>query len=103
MIPAHEAANGDAERYCQRRQDALVGGFAGFQALDRARENGGCCRQLEDAVAACKAEAYDTRREWFDENDSVASVTASDEMIATFPASLLRLGAPVGGLDRVAD
>ncbi len=37
MLPAHEAANRNAERSCQRRQDPLVGGFAGFEALDRAR------------------------------------------------------------------
>jgi hypothetical protein len=48
--------------------------FAGFQALDRAREDAGCCRQLIDAVAAGNAEAYDTRREWFDRRVSAVSV-----------------------------
>jgi hypothetical protein len=74
VLPAHESANRDAECSCQRRQDALVGRFAGFQALDRAREDAGCRRQLVDAVAACDAEAYDTRREWFDWRVSVESV-----------------------------
>ena len=61
VLPAHEPANGYAERSCQRRQDPLVGGFAGFQALDRAREDAGGCRQFVDAVTACNAEAEDTR------------------------------------------
>ncbi len=63
VLAAHEPADGHAERSCQRRQDPLVGGFAGFQAFDRAREDTGCCRQIVDAVAACNAEAEDTRRE----------------------------------------
>ena len=74
VLSAHESANGHAEGFCQRRQDALVGRFAGFQALDRAREDAGCCRQLVDAVAACDAEADDTRREWFDRRGSAMSV-----------------------------
>lgn len=74
MVAAHEAANMNAERSCQRRQDPLVGGFAGFEALDRARENAGCCRQIVDAVAACDTKAYDARRQWFDQGDSAVSV-----------------------------
>ncbi len=41
VLAAHEPADGHAERSCQIRQDPLVGGFAGFQALDRAREDAG--------------------------------------------------------------
>jgi hypothetical protein len=74
VLSAHESADGHAERSCQRRQDPLVGGFAGFQALDRAREDAGCRRQLVDAVAACNAEAHDTRRERFDRCEAAVSV-----------------------------
>ena len=75
VLSAHESADRHAERSCQRRKDPLVGRFAGFQALDRTREDAGFCCQLVDGVAACNAETYDTRREWFDRRVSAVSVT----------------------------
>ena len=61
VVPTHESAKRHAERCRKRRQDPLVGGLAGFKALDRAREDAGCRRQLVDAVAACDAKARDAR------------------------------------------
>ncbi len=74
VISTYEQAKRHAERSRKRRQDPLVGGLAGFEALDRARENAGCCGQLVDAVAACDAKAHDARRQWFDRPDSVVPV-----------------------------
>jgi len=74
MLAAHEVANRDAERCCQRRQDPLVGGFAGLEALDRAREYAGCRREVIDAVSAPDAKAQDARRQELDWGFSALSV-----------------------------
>ena len=104
VVAAHEVAKRDAERCCQRRQDALVVGFAGLEALDRAREYAGCRGEIVDAVATCDAKAQDACRQQFDRGVfGVVRSTASDTVVAKCSPSSLRLGAPVGGLDRVAD
>jgi hypothetical protein len=51
MIPTEEAAKRHLECSCDRRQDALVNGLAGFEALDGACEDAGYRCQLVDAVS----------------------------------------------------
>ncbi len=76
MLAADEPAQRHSERSGERRQIALVHGFAGLEAVDRASENvcGHC--QVVDAVAACDAKAKDACRQRFYGRAPVMSVAA---------------------------
>ena len=74
MVATQEPAKRHPESSCDRGQDALVDGLAGFEALDRAREDAGCRCQLIDAVAERDAKAEDARRQWFYRCDAVVSI-----------------------------
>jgi hypothetical protein len=73
MAPAFKAANGYPKRSGERRQGALIGRLAGFEALDRAREDVGCGRKLVDAVAAPDTKTHDTREQWLGQRDAAVS------------------------------
>jgi hypothetical protein len=74
MVATKEAAKWHLECSRDRRQDALVYGLAGFEALNRAREDVSFRCQLIDAVATGDAETEDTRGEWLRGWDSVVSI-----------------------------
>jgi hypothetical protein len=63
MLTAHELAKRYVEGNCERRHDVFVYGFAGLEALERAREDVCGFRKLVDAVAACDPKAEDARRQ----------------------------------------
>jgi len=65
MVTDHESAKTHAERSREHRQRALVDSLAGFEALDRARQDASCHCQLVDTVAACDAKAYHALRQRF--------------------------------------
>ena len=62
MITAEKFAKRHAERCCERPQFSLVDGLAGFEPLNRARQNTRFPGELVNAVPACDATADDARR-----------------------------------------
>lgn len=74
MVFTEEPAKRHLECSGYRRQDALVYGFAGLEALNRAREDVTCPCQLVDAVATSDAETEDTRRQWLRGWESVMTI-----------------------------
>jgi len=74
MVPAYKQAKRHSKRSGERRQDALIGRLAGFEALDRAREDIGCGRKLIDAVAAPDTKTREARRQWLGQPGAAVSV-----------------------------
>jgi len=62
VVAAQEPAIRYAERYCERREESLVGGLAGLEPLNRACQDTRFLGKLVDAVPACDAKAEDPRR-----------------------------------------
>jgi hypothetical protein len=63
VVTAHQLAERDAERCCERRELALVDGLAGLESPEYPQRNSGSLCEVINAEAACDAKTHEPRRQ----------------------------------------